>query len=475
MITVSVALLLSACSSAGAPAENSLPSGAVPVDPVFREFYNSLGGRDVLGYAIAPATRDSMICQYTAAALMCYDPNAADAERFSLQPLGARVIADRDQPGTYIGGSGLEVDGFLINEAFVNQYKRMNGARYVGRPLINARRNPGLNRIEQFFENVGFYYLLDDPDHRVRLIAYGAVDCRERCNYQPQGESTVIGGQAPVSEPFLPVILRLNGASAFGRPLTGAYYTPDGSLEQVYERIVLFADPNNPASARLRPTAIILGKAFTLPVERRDDPRLVFYPVQGNLGYNVPVVFDHFIAMHGGKEISGPPISELFTVSSQNIFRQCFENYCLDYDPAQSQDLRVQIAALGQEYINLRGLGGQAVTPFQLTPETVILSVGELQPQIAADAEQKIVMMVVQRRDQHPIPNIEGELTLYLPDGSTYTAYFPPTGQNGLSEVTIPAQPQLANGTLLTYQVCVSGGNIEQVCVPESYLIWNNQ
>jgi len=33
----------------------------------------------------------------------------------------------------------------------------------------------------------------------------------------------------------------------------------------------------------------------------------------------------------------------------------------------------------------------------------------------------------------------------------------------------------LDNGTLLTYQVCVTAGTAAPVCVPESYLIWNNQ
>lgn len=469
-----LALLLSACSSANAPVESAPPAGTVAVDPIFREFYNTLGGREVLGYAIAPATRETMICQYTAAALMCYDPNAADSARFSLQPIGARMV-EREQPGLHAGSGGLEVDGYVINEAFVGLYKRLNGARYVGRPLTDARHNPQLQRVEQFFENLGFYYMMDDPDHSVRLIAYGDIDCHDHCSYTPPDNSTIIGGQAPSKQPFLSTIIRLNAVGAFGQPLTGPYATADGGLEQVYERVVLFVAADDLGTVRLRPTAIILGKAFSLPGEQRNDPRLVFYPVQGGLGYNVPKIFDQFIALHGGLEISGRPISELFQVGTQALYRQCFENYCLDYDATQTEDLRVLIAPLGQEYVNLKGLGGEAVTPFQFTPDTVILSVGEVQPQIAADAEQKVMMMVVQRKDQHPIPNIEGELTLFLPDGSTYTAYFPPTGENGLSEVTIPAQPQLENGTLLTYQVCVNGGNIAPVCVPESYLIWNTQ
>jgi hypothetical protein len=453
--------------------ESNPPPGALPVEPVFREFYNTLGGQAVLGPAIAPATQQNGICQYTANALMCYNPNAADSERFSLQPVGLDMV-EREQPTLLPDSNGRQVDGFLIFDEFASLYDRMKGARYVGRPLTSVRINYGQERVEQYFENVGFYRLLSEPRGKVHLIAYGAAACREACAYQPSAESGIIGGQAAVEQLFPQAILRMGGVRVFGQPLTKPFRNADGSLEQVYEKVVLYSPSDDPGSMHLRPVAIILGTAFSLPGPRINDTRMVFYPVQGDQGYNVPTIFDRFIARHGGTEISGRPISEVMQVKASNIYRQCFENYCLDFDPSAPEELQIQLAALGTAYISQQGVVAATITPFQFTPDTVILSVGEVQPQIRADAEQSIMMMVVQRKDQRPILNIEGELTVFLPDGSTYQGHFPPTDANGVSSAVVPAQPGLANGTLLPYQVCVTTGADAPVCVPESYLIWNN-
>lgn len=468
-------LLLSACSP---PMDDSSsqPPGALPVDPIFREFYNTLGGRAVLGYAISPAIQQDGICQYTSAALMCYDAGAADSARFSLRPIGVDLV-DREQPDLLLDPNDRQVDGYTIYEPFVKLYDRLHGARYTGRPLTQVRINYQQNRVEQYFENVGFYLPLDDKEARVRLISYGAASCGALCTYQPEPVSAIIGGQPEVvpEQIFSRQIMRLGGVRVFGQPLTRPYQNADGSWEQVYERVVFYSTADEPGRMRARPVPIILGTAFSLPGPRINDSRMVFYPTQGDQGYNVPKDFDRFIAPHGGVEISGRPISAVFQVGSQQLYRQCFENYCLDYDPSLAQELRVQITPLGTAYISHKGIGDQAVTPFQLTPDTVIVSVGEILPQIPANAEQTIVMMVVERKDQRPIPNIEAQLTVFFPDGSTYQAYLPPTAANGISSITVPPQPQLDNGTLLTYQVCVTAGTADQVCVPESYLIWNNQ
>jgi len=470
-----ICLLLSACSSTAGDSA-SQPPGALPVDPIFREFYNTLGGRPVLGYAISPAIQQDGICQYTSAALMCYDTGAADSARFSLRPIGAGLV-DREQPDLLLDPNARQVDGYTIYEKFVKLYDRLQGARYAGHPLTQVRINYQQNRVEQYFENVGFYIPLDDKEERVRLISYGAASCGSVCTYQPELESTIIGGQPEVvpGQLYTQQIIRLGGVRVFGQPLTRPYQNADGTWEQVYERVVFYSTTEDPGTMRVRPVPIILGTAFSLPGPRINDSRMVFYPTQGDQGYNVPKDFDRFIARHGSVEISGRPISAVFQVGNQQLYRQCFENYCLDYDPSAAPELRVQITPLGAAYISHKGIGDQAVTPFQLTPDTVIVSVGEILPQIASNAEQTIVMMVVERKDQRPIPNIEGDLTVYFPDGSTYQAHLPPTAANGISSVTVPPQPQLDNGTLLTYQVCVTAGTAAPVCVPESYLIWNNQ
>jgi hypothetical protein len=84
--------------------------------------------------------------------------------------------------------------------------------------------------------------------------------------------------------------------------------------------------------------------------DRRDN--VIFYPVQNELGFHVPIVFDEFIARHGGTETSGKPISETEVVemNGEKIARQCFENYCLDYYPAFPTGAQVRMVQLGYQY-----------------------------------------------------------------------------------------------------------------------------
>ena len=66
------------------------------------------------------------------------------------------------------------------------------GLRFVGQPLTGVRFNAEKGRLEQYFEKMGFYTLTDDPQHTVRLLAYGSYACQEQCSPSPPG-SAIIG------------------------------------------------------------------------------------------------------------------------------------------------------------------------------------------------------------------------------------------------------------------------------------------
>ena len=51
--------------------------------------------------------------------------------------------------------------------------------------------NYAQQRIEQYFENVGFYRNFSDPAGSVHLLAYGAASCAERCAYQPAVDAVI--------------------------------------------------------------------------------------------------------------------------------------------------------------------------------------------------------------------------------------------------------------------------------------------
>ncbi len=140
------------------------------VDPVFREFYNVLGGQPVLGNAISRVgEKDGITYQYTMAGKMTFDPQRPAAQRFELAPLGIELgIGDP-------GATKVEVD-----ISFQALYDQLKGNAFVGKPLTNLIFNEEKDRSEQYFENLGFYQG-PDTDGDVYLLPYGAWACGEEC------------------------------------------------------------------------------------------------------------------------------------------------------------------------------------------------------------------------------------------------------------------------------------------------------
>ncbi len=471
-LTVLVWVNLSACASRSTPVTIQQP-GTFSVDPILREFYASLGGEELLGPAItALFSLDNLQCQYTQNALMCFDPLAQGIQRFSLYPLGRTFdLGTLTNPAEFSAG---EKD-YPIYEEFTALYQRLYGSQYVGQPLTPPRFNPNKNRIEQYFENVGFYRNIDDPQGQAYLLSYGVYACSADCRFSPPASAIVIRNVVEMEQPFLPRLVRLGGVKTFGLPLTPAYLADDGFQEQVYENVVLYAPPDNPNAVRLRPAAVLTGKPIGQPMPRRysEADGVVFYPLQGENGFHVPLVFDQFIASHGGMEISGVPLSEPYQIG-ENLYRQCFENYCLDYDNRPGATERVRMAALGREYLKLSGMTPPQTTPFEMTPETIRMAVSVTQPRLTAEEPQQFEMLLLREHDQQPLSSVEATLTLTLPDGRQALYYLPPTDAQGRSLLRIaPLQPALPNGSVVAYRVCLNIPAEQPICKADSYLIWN--
>jgi hypothetical protein len=201
---------------------------------------------------------------------------------------------------------------------------------------------------------------------------------------------------------------------------------------------------------------------------------MVFYPTQGSKGYHVPLVFDDFIAAHGGMDYSGNPIDEVYQYSD-TVYRQCFQNYCLDYDASAADGSRVHLAALGVQYLQQISSSQTSVPtePSKDTTGPVQLKVSESSQTIARGDSMVIQILVIQKDDGQPLSNVTASLTIFLPDGSLMTASFPATGLDGYSSVTIPAMQKIANGTILEYRVCLDDIPGDPVCVSDSFLIWS--
>jgi hypothetical protein len=481
-MTILLALLLvtpiTGCSPTAASAIiQATPAGVVSVDSDFREFYRALGGEEVLGPAIsATFDLDSRKCQYTENVLMCLDPYLTDAGRFSLYPLGEKFgVSDApdQQPAQ---STDRVVDGFKIYSEFVSLYDQLNGALYVGRPLTKVRTNEAERRIEQYFENMAFYRRYDDPSGTVYLLPYGAYDCGLDCRYK--SETAFIPQQMDVEQPFLQWIMRLGGPDFFGRALTKPFVTEDGMLVQIYENAVPCVPQDQPQAFQLCPVAKWLNMPTMSPGPKvyTEQDGVYFYPTQGDQGYHVPIDFDKFIATHGSKEISGQPLAEVMAVD--NVYRQCFENYCLDYNLTQPEGERVSMAPLGVMYYNqLHPESTITVvttsTPVTYSAQAIEIQVSEANPTLANGQAQRFELLVLNKADQSPLANIEASLDIVLPDSTVVSSHFPPTGTDGRSTVEVPSLPTIANGSIVPYLVCLNVPSDEAICAAENFLIWN--
>jgi hypothetical protein len=471
-----LSLFLSACGNA----QSSTGGNTVyQVAPSFREFYQSLGGEDVLGPAISKNfTQDANECQYTSNAMMCLNPLITDSSRFFLSPLGDQMGVYEDPTQSPAQAGSQIVDGYTIYDEFLPLFNQLSGEKLTGKPLTQARLNYSQKRIEQYFQNVGFYHKFSDPSGTVHLMAYGVFACKSNCSYTASVEAAVSISTNPAeNQPLLNGLSKMGDTSVIGSPLTQAYIAADGMEEQVYTNAVVYAPPNHLNEAKLRNLPIALNMIQGTPGPQRYDSSsgVVFYPVSGSNGFHVPLGFDKFIASHGGLEFSGNPIMEVFQYDT-TTYRQCFENYCLDYHSDLPDDQKVQMAPLGSQYIGLADSSDASVPqPLEISPSTVTLLASVQSKQISASDAQKIDIQVLRKDNQQPVTKIKAQLTITLPDKSQYSAAFPETGLDGRASLIIPAMSNLSNSQILVYQVCISDSTSQPVCATGNYLIWGVQ
>ncbi len=469
--------LLSACTEGLSIAPNSggTVASGVPVETVFKEFYQALGGIEVLGPAIsALEIRENQQCQFTERALMCFNPSVSDSSRFNLYPLGRELSVQEDMmPSGAAERPGVRVvDGYTIYDKFIPLYDRLFGARYVGRPLTEMRINQDLKRAEQFFENVGFYQNLDDPNGPVYLIPYGAYLCG-RCSSRLDEYWSIVKSTM-TDQPFAGQITRLGGPAVFGSLLLKPRITEDGYIEQVYDNAIFYAPVNDISQMRMRPLPLMLSQEVQPPAERISHEQLVYYEINGGPGHNVPLPFDHFIAQHGGRDLAGHPISEVIRYSD-GLFRQCFENYCLVYDPSAAEALQVRLAPLGKEFLERYPPAEELQIRNLFTQERIALVVSADLPTLNVNDEQYIRMLVQQKDNGQPLERVEATVVVYAPGQTVQRYAFPPTDGSGMSMAVIPPQLGLANGSRIVYEVCLNLPSEQPICARDSYLLWNVQ
>jgi hypothetical protein len=268
------------------------------------------------------------------------------------------------------------------------------------------------------------------------------------------------------------VLERIGGFQVLGKPLTRPYVSSENVWEQVFQNGVAYVPPDSPTLFRLRPLSESLGFVTQAPVQKQwgIDQNMIFYPLEGDAGHHVPVVFDRFIAQHGGIEIFGKPISEVYELRS-GVYAVTFEGAVVSYDPSQPEAERVKLEPLGEQY--LQHIDPNVAVKLAYPKDAILLQVNEAEPQISSKGSQIIQLVALERKTQKPMVNVEANLTVSLPDGTELKEVFPPTGTDGISRVTLEPMTRFSSGSVISYQVCLNVPSDEPVCMAESYLIWD--
>jgi len=150
-----------------------------------------------------------------------------------------------------------------------------------------------------------------------------------------------------VSKGFLKLFESSGGLEVHGYPLTEPFSTSEGVIVQYFQKSRIQYDPRQPNP---RITLGPLGKELnyaTPPVNPPQFPsrRRVYYP---QTGHTVSYAFLTYFKDHGGVEVFGYPITEMFIEEGRIV--QYFENLKLEWHPEDRAN-PVHTGNLGEEYL----------------------------------------------------------------------------------------------------------------------------
>ncbi len=459
--------LISACSSM-----DQNHAGYYLVDPRFSDLYEKLQGDRTLGPPISNkkyVAGSNQEKQYFEGVVMIYDPD--QSPHYYLSPVGV-VAGFSDLPNSIPENPNVRYqNGFIIPLEFSQFYDSMGGERWVGQPLTRARFNPEKNRVEQYFENMGFFRFEGDPEGVIHLMPYGLWTCAKECSEYPGTQNGSIRSSSieEIPSPFGEAIARF-GTSFTGQAVSSAFQTPDGSVEQIFQNVVLYQDADSPIGVALRPISSLLSKGDGDLQAYQENSQEYFREVADGLGYYIPGYFMDFINQYYGFEVSGEPISRLAEIRG-GVFNQCFENYCLLFDAGAVPDQAVRILPQGQKYKEEFQKEVTASSEEPRIVQDIQLDVWEQLPQISSAERQQIGACI--HNGPAPLVNLSAAIQINAKGSAPSSYLFGPTDSGGCAFIEL--DPVLAeNGTTVDYEVCFSGLNDQQFCQRDSFLIWGN-
>ena len=441
------------------------------INPSLREYYQDLGGDTVLGGPISDLINwKGAQCQYTVSALLCIDREKSGDDRFFLAPIGQEIINHFTEQIL----ADIQISDALAEEMIYPPFKQVQKPyreeQDIGNPLTLTVYNLTIERTEQYFERLGFFQRFYDAPNDIALLPYGALHCGIQCDQKYLFEQNNLQNFYLLTAPFASKLDEMGGMAVYGKPLTSTILKEDDLLEQVFENIVVYQESDSQVS--FRPTASLLKMISHPPGAKTlgSEQNVIFYSTQDELGYHVPLVFDDFISNHGGMAISGNPIAETMIYEGETNPRQCFENYCLEYDHTTPDDSNIRLTPLGIRYLD--ELVTRSEQNDEYTSEAIELTTGEEKSQVPPWELQTISINVIEKESQEPLENIESKVTLFMEDGTEKVFYPPLTDKEGISRLTLPSFQTFSDGTIISYKACLYFPYEKPLCQLDSFMIW---
>jgi hypothetical protein len=442
------------------------PSAFVPgiceqLENPFRDFCDRVGG-EIIGKPLSTLLDfDGTECQFTTNFLLCYDKKKIS--RVKLYPLStllyfgteAKFVSEQDQT------CGLDPDFERLDKKISSE--SINTGRLLTCPIYDYDGGQKY----QFRENLAYSISITDPNAEAVLIPLGEKACRQYggCDFVLKNGQVQPDLPLPCTDQFD----RIGFGDLTGRLATIPFST-DGCNHVVIFAGVAFCMSDDCSSFRALPLGTHYGVSSLPDYKNEQYPyRSRFYSVEGDLGFHVLSEIDNFIVEHGGYEISGEPISAAYSQTDPAIWRQCFENYCVDYNMTLPRGQNIKLIPLG-DIAASRLEPGLLARPVY-SNYSVNFYLGEQQPYIARDAQQSLTLNVFNAQNQ-PIDDLNFVLTLESADGILLGEYsFPPTDAQGKTQLVLgPIEGN--SGDIFEYSVCLDLQTAYPMCKSDTFILW---
>lgn len=274
-----------------------------------------------------------------------------------------------------------------------------------------------------------------------------------------------------VSGEFLKYFRHFGGEEIFGYPISSAYVNESGILVQYFQKARMEWHPMNPEPYRVQ--LGLLGEELGYRRSQVSQPtslspRKHYFPETGHM---IAYHFLDYFRRHGGIDIFGYPITEMF-IENQRVV-QYFQRMKLIWDVQANE---MMVGDLGEVYLSvyrdrfpvdvLQRMSHQ----FGAEEMTLDVMVDVRHSVIRSQPNQDITIVVLDDATDRPVQGARVMVWLASEDGTVYVDRALSTGSEGRVEATLPLE-DVRPGTYVVVRVEASYRNaIAQA--RKMFLVW---